>query len=176
MVGRFTGLIVATAVFGLLVSAQLAIAAPQADNLYKDIMDKKGSIQWKTAPDNAIPSDVCTIVQACAGTAKVAVLPASTEGGQKLERGLFLSPTGDKTHPEALILEHYTAANTYYFLLGSDGNLQKTAFFQFGAKSWVAMANSLGKATFDKDKTAWVAWVTKPAAAPAAAAKPAASN
>ncbi len=107
--------------------------APQdSGNLYKEVMDHK-SIQWKTAPDAAIPSDICTMMQACAGPAKVAVLTL-TEGGQKITRGLFLSPTSDKAHPEAVILFRQTSGDAYFFLVGPDGNLQKTAYVASSAE------------------------------------------
>jgi hypothetical protein len=146
-------------------------AAPQADNLYKEVMDHKGAIQWKTAKDTSIPNDVCTMFNACASTAKVAVLTL-TEGGQKIQRGLFLSPTSDKSHPEALILFRQTSGDAYFFLVGPDGNLSKTAYIEVTGKSWIPMSNSLAQPTFAKDKAAWHAWVSKPAPA-AAAAKPA---
>jgi hypothetical protein len=109
---------------------------------------------------------------ACAGTSKLAVLPAVTEGGTKVQRGLFLSPTNDKK--EAMILEHRTSGDVYFFLLGADGNIQKTAYIGIGGKSWVPMSNTLSQPIFAKDKPAWHTWVSKPAAAPAAAEKPAA--
>jgi hypothetical protein len=147
-----------------------APAPPQADvNLYKEVMDHKGAIQWKTAPDTAIPNDVCTTMNACASAAKVAVLTL-TEGGQKIQRGLFLSPTNDKAHPEAMILYRKTSGDAYFFLVGPDGNLQKADYAQLGGNSWVLMSNSLAQPTFAKDKAAWHTWVSKPAPA---AAKPA---
>jgi hypothetical protein len=164
-------------VFALVLTAlslsQSVLAAPQADNLYKEIMDHKGAIQWKTAPDTAIPNDVCTMLNACAGPSKVAVLTL-TEGGVKIQRGLFLSPTTDKSHPEALILYRKTSGDAYWFLVGPDGSLQKTAYAQIGGQSWIPMANSLAQPTFAKDKAAWHTWVSKPAAT--AAAKPAAGD
>lgn len=160
-------------VFALVLVTSLASlrlwAAPQGENLYKEVMDHKGAIQWKTAKDTSIPNDVCTMFNACAGTAKVAVLTL-TEGGQRIQRGLFLSPTSDKAHPEAMILFRQTSGDAYFFLVGPDGNLAKTAYIEVTGKSWIPMANSLAQPTFAKDKAAWHAWVSKPAPA---AAKPA---
>jgi hypothetical protein len=144
-------------------------AAPQADNLYKEVMDHKG-IQWKTAPDAAIPTDICTMMQACAGQAKVAVLTL-TEGGQKVIRGLFLSPTNKKGQ-DAMILYRQTPGDRYFFLVGPDGSLQKTAYVGIGGQSWIVMSNTVAQPTFAKDKAAWHTWISKPAPA-AAAAKPA---
>jgi hypothetical protein len=159
-------------------ASQFAFAAPapapQADsgNLYREVMDHKGT-QWKTAPDTAIPNDVCTMFQACAGPARAAVLTL-TEGGQKVQRGLFLSPTGTKGQ-DAMILYRQTAGDRYFFLVGSDGSLQKAAYVGIGGNSWILMANSLAQPTFAKDKQAWHTWVSKPAPAPAAP-KPAAGD
>jgi hypothetical protein len=153
----------------LRVGAAPAAAPQDSTNLYKEIMDHKTSIQWKTAKDTSIPTDVCTMFNACASVAKVAVLTL-TEGGQKIQRGLFLSPTGDKARPEALILFRQTSGDAYFFLVGPDGSLQKTAYIEVTGKSWIPMSNTLAQSTFAKDKAAWHTWVSKPAAA----AKPAA--
>src|SRR5690349_3414390 len=121
---RIRGVILALAITLLGAGFQRAIAAPappQAPkasfNLAKEVSDKKGSIQWKTAPSDAIPGDVCRMLTVCAGSSKIAVLPPVTEGSQKIQRALFLSPTGDKQRPEALVLERRTNGEVYFWLV-----------------------------------------------------------
>lgn len=171
---RFPAFVFAAVLIALPVS-QFAWAAPaptpqDSGNIYKEIMDHK-TIQWKTAPDAAIPPDVCTMMQACAAQGKVAVLTL-TEGGQKVIRGLFLSPTNTKGQ-DAMIFYRQTPGDRYFFLVGPDGSLQKTAYVGIGGQSWILMSNTLAQPTFAKDKAAWHTWVSKPAAAAAPAPKPA---
>jgi len=137
--------------------AQASKAAP-AGNLTKEILEHKDAINWKPAPANAIPSDVCNMFQACDGPVKVVALPAATEGGQKVGRGVFL--TEDAKHSEVIILEHQTYADIYFFLLGPDGTLQKAAYREQG-KSWVPVGHAVSDPTFEKDKAEWHSWVTK---------------
>ena len=138
-------------------------------NLTKEVSDKKGAIVWKDAPSDAIPREVCTILTACGGQNKLIALPAATEGGQKVGRGMFLSKSRDgKT--DLIILLRQTYNDRYFYLLGPDGNLQKAAFIQLGAKSWQPIAAALVQPTFDKEKKAWHDHVLKLGAAPPAAA------
>lgn len=157
---------------GLMLAAGLAavmfslpiLAAPQAQvNVYKEVADKKDAVQWRNAPDNAIPPDVCSMFQGCNGMMKLVALPAATEGGTKVGRGLFW--TVNPKQP--MILEHQTYGDVYFFLLSPEGALLKTAYHENG-KAWVPMGNSLAQPIFNKDKDAWHAWITKFGSAPAA--------
>lgn len=133
-------------------------------NVYKEIADKKEAVQWRNAPDTAIPPDVCTMFQGCNGATKLVALPAATEGGTKVGRGLFWNPANAK---QPMILEHQTYGDVYFFLMSPDGALLKTAYHETG-KSWVPMGSSLADPTFNKDKQAWHAWIIKLGSAPAA--------
>jgi hypothetical protein len=150
-------------------------ATPQAAsaNLVKEVNDHKDAIQWRNAPDTAIPPDVCSIFQACTAPFKFVTLPAATEGGQKIGRGLFWIPAGPKQKADVIILEHQTYSDVYFFLLSPDGKLAKAAYRAPG-KAWVPMGNGLAQPTFDKSLKAFQTWVSKMGtSAPKAAAPPA---
>jgi len=164
--------VVVTAVF---VSVQpvalFAQAKPGASgtfNLAKEVSDKKGAIVWKDAPADAMPREVCTILAACGAQNKLIALPPATEGGQKVGRGMFLSKSRDGKS-DLIILLRQTYNDKYFYLLGPDGNVQKAAFIQLGAKSWSPIAVALVQPTFDKEKKVWHDHVLKLGAAPPAA-------
>ena len=138
-------------------------AANQQTNLFKEVLDHKGQIQWKPAPPPVIPADVCHLFKVCEdkGAPKVATLPRETEGGQPVGRGLFLSGTKDPKTPDAVILEHQTVSEIYFFLVAADGSLQKAAYLQQGSTSWLPIAASLARPVFEKDRNDWHDWVTK---------------
>lgn len=144
-------------------------------NLFKEVEDHKAKIVWKNAPANAIPEDVCTILQACgAPPEKLIALPKATEGGLPVARGMFLSHTSDAKKADMVILLRQTPTDAYFFAVGPDGELQKAAYWTTG-KSWVQMGTALSKPTFEKDKQMWldqVAKISAGAPAPAAAAAP----
>jgi hypothetical protein len=133
--------------------------AAQPFNVTKDILDHKDTLNWKPAPDSAIPADVCYMFQVCVGATKVIALPAATEGGTKVARGVFL--TQDAKHADVLILERQTSADVYFFLLSPQGTLVKTAYAAVTGKSWLPMGMSLAQPTFDKDKVVWHTWASK---------------
>jgi hypothetical protein len=151
--------------------AQAGKAAPAGSqvNVAKDIMDHKDTLNWKPAA-NGIPADVCTILQVCNGGAKVVALPRSTEGGQPVARGVFL--TQDDKKAEVLVLERQTPVDTYFFLLTPQGTLAKAAYAQVGSRSWTPMGMALGGPVFDKDKVVWHNWASKLGTAAAAEKKP----
>ena len=131
------------------------IVSAQQINLYKEVMAKKETIVWKPAPETLIPAPVCNLLQVCAGNPdKVIVLPTATEGGQKVARGLILTKMQDAKHTDAVVMLSQSL-DIYFFLVGPDGSLQKAAYHQGGANSWLAMSNSLAKPVFDKDNKAW---------------------
>jgi len=149
---------------GLLASsAYMAAQSKPSGNFVKDVMDHKGEIQWITYKTPTLPDDVCTMLSTCTGpAAKVAALPPATIRGRKVGRALFLTEV--KKQP-AIILEHQIPNSAvYFFQLGSDGSLQKTAYLEEG-KSFIVIANSLAQPIFQADMKDWQAWVAKPAPA-----------
>jgi hypothetical protein len=139
--------------------AQAGKGAPAGQyNIVKEITDHKDTLNWKAAP-NGIPSDVCAILQVCNGTTKVIALPRSTEGGQPVARGVFL--TQDDKKAEVLVLERQTPVDEYFFLLTPQGTLAKAAYAQVGSKSWLPVGMALGGPVFDKDKVVWHNWASK---------------
>lgn len=148
--------------------AAKSAAAGGQYNVSKEIMDHKDALNWKPAA-NGIPADVCTMLQVCGSTPKVIALPRTTEGGQPVLRGVFL--TQDDKHAEVLVLERDTAVDRYYFLLTAQGTLAKAAYAQVGSTSWVPVGMALAGPAFDKDKVVWHDWVSKLGTGPAAADK-----
>jgi hypothetical protein len=144
-------------------------AAGAQYNIVKEIMEHKDTLNWKPAP-NGIPSDVCAILQACNGPVKVIALPRSTEGGQPVGRGVFL--TQDDKKADVLVLERQTLVDTYFFLLAPQGTLAKAAYAQVGARSWTEVGMALGGPIFNKDKLVWHNWASKLGTAAAADKKP----
>jgi hypothetical protein len=147
--------------------AKPAPANNHSANLFKEVLNHKEQIQWKSAPPPGIPNQVCLMLKVCQGkeAAKFVALPRTTEGGEPVGRGLYLSGTGDPKNPDAVLLEHQTMSEIYFFLLSPDGNLEKTGFIQQGDPSWMSLASSLAKPVFEKDKTAWLDSVMKIGAA-----------
>jgi hypothetical protein len=138
-------------------------AGNQPVNLYKEVLDHKGQIQWRPAPPPGIPTDVCLMLKVCEGNeaTKYAPLPRITEGGQPVGRGLYLSGSRDPKNPDAVLLGHQTISELYFFLVSPDGNLQKTAYLQQGGSSWTSLASSLAEPVFEKDRNAWHDLLTK---------------
>jgi len=135
----------------------------QRANLFKEVLDHKSQIQWRPAPPPGIPNDVCEMFKVCEnkGAPKIATLPRAAEGGQPVGRGLLLSGTKDPKNPEAVILEHQTVSELYFFLVSPDGSLQKAAYLQQGSTSWIPIATSLARPVFEKDMNEWHDWVIK---------------
>jgi hypothetical protein len=140
-------------------AAKGSAPAAQQFNVTKDILDHKDTLNWKPAPDSAIPADVCYMFQVCVGATKVIALPAATEGGTKVARGVFL--TQDAKHADVLVLARQTPTERYYFLLSSQGTLVKVAYAQLTSASWVPMGIAVAQPTFDKDKVVWHTWASK---------------
>ena len=152
------------------------IVSAQQINLYKEVMAKKDGIVWKPAPETLIPAPVCSMLQVCAGNPdKVIAIPATTEGGQKVARGLILTKMQDAKHTDALVMLNQ-ALDIYFFLVAPDGSLQKAAYHQAGGTSWLAMASSLAQPAFTKDAKIWHDRVAQLGGAPAAAPAPAAAQ
>src|SRR6266852_3181284 len=144
--------------------ANLSPAVSPQVNLYKEVIAHKGLIKWRSAPPPGIPTDGCVVFKACANDKtgpKLVTLPPATEAGQPVGRGLLLSTSQDSQHPDAVILEHQTVSELYFFLLSPDGTLARTAYAQQGSKSWTTVANALAQPVFDKDLKDWLDWETK---------------
>lgn len=165
--------------FVLAFGSQLSGQGSQAMNLYKEIMARKHDIQWRTSPAGTLPSDVCDLFRACYGNKgepKLFALKPHTEGGTTVGRGVFLSETGDPKNPEAVILMHQTHTEIYYFLLAANGSIDKTAYGQYGSRSWSLIANELALPTFQSDQKEWEDWVKKLGSTSTSHAKPAATS
>jgi hypothetical protein len=136
-------------------------------NIFKDVIDHKAQIPWRPAPLLGIPSEVCQLFRVCEdkGAPKLAMLPRLTEGGQPVGRGLFLTGTKDPKNPDAVVLEHQTVSELYFFLVAPDGSLQKAAYLQQGSTQWLPIASSLAKPVFEKDRNDWHDWIMKLGAA-----------
>lgn len=157
----------------LLVAGSLGLAAQaKPTNLYKEVVDRKGRIVWRNAPQNAIPPDVCILLQACAGAPdKLIALPRVTEAGKTVVRALFLSRSNDAKKADMVVLARQTPSDYYFFALAPDGTLLRAAYWTTG-KPWVQMGSALSRPTFDKDKQIWLDHLAKISAAPAAPAVP----
>jgi hypothetical protein len=133
-------------------------SASQQVNLSKEILDHKDKIQWRPAANPGLPPEVCSLLQACSGDMpKFYTLPLATIDGRKVGRAVYLTTAKGK---DALILEHQTRSDAYFFLLGPDGNIQKTVYLEQG-KPFFLIANELAQPTFDKDKKDWHDWASK---------------
>jgi hypothetical protein len=147
------------------VAGQAKPASPAGGpvNIYKDVLDHKAQIQWRPAPLLGIPSDVCQLFRVCEdkGAPKLTMLPRLTEGGQPVGRGLFLTGAKDPKNPDAVVLEHQTVSELYFFLVAPDGSLQKAAYLQQGSTQWLPIASSLAKPVFEKDTKDWHDWIMK---------------
>jgi len=147
------------------------IVSAQQINLYKEVMAKKDTIVWKPAPETLIPAPVCNVLQVCGGNPdKFIALAPVTENGQKVARGLFLTKDAKK-NDVVMMLDQ--GLDVYFFTINPDGSLQKAAYHQAGATSWLLMANSLAQPTFAKDAKIWHDRVAQLGGAPAAAPAPA---
>lgn len=143
----------------LVFSFQLAGQAKTAGNFVKQVLDHKADVTWITYKTPTLPDDVCTLLSVCTGpAAKVAALPPATIGGRKVGRALFLT---ELKNQQVIVLEHQVPSReVYFFLLGPDGALQKTAYLEDG-KSFLVIANSLAQPTFNADMKDWSEWASK---------------
>ncbi len=160
---------VAMAAVGLLMNAASTPArqpAPAATNLYQDVMSHKASINWQDAPAQNYPDDACNYLKACSvdGSApKVFVLPIATVSGRRTARAVYLVKISkDAKQAEAVVFEHQTADQTYFFRVAPDGSIMYTAYLEPG-KAWLFIANQLGQPIFNKDAADWHAALSKAA-------------
>jgi hypothetical protein len=148
---------------GLAGQAKPSSPATQPTNIFKEALDHKDQVVWKPAPAPGIPPDVCQIFKVCEDkeAPKLITLARATEGGQPVGRGLLLSGTKDPKNPTAIIVEHQTVSELYFFLVSPDGNLQKVAYLQMGSSAWMPIAASLARPVFEKDRNDWHDFFTK---------------
>lgn len=149
--------------FAAVLSSLLALPSVSLaqGNLYRDVMSHKATLMWRPAKPE-IPQDVCSFLSACdGGEEKMVTLPPATIEGHQVGRAIFWTQMKGK---DAFILEHQTHTEAYFFLLGPDGSLQKTVYYEPG-KPFYLVANETGQPIFDKDKKDWSTWVAKEGAA-----------
>jgi hypothetical protein len=151
-----------SAVLCLVLAGALGLASQaKPTNLFKEVMDRKDTIVWKNAPANAIPHDVCVLLEACAGAPdKLIALPKTTEGGKQIARGLFLSRSNDGKKTDMVILLRQTPVDAYFFSLAPDGTVEKAAYWSTG-KPWIAMGTAISRSVSDKDRQIWLDHVAK---------------
>jgi hypothetical protein len=142
-----------------------SVAANQpapAVNLYQDVMSHKASINWQNAPAENYPDDACSVIDACSAdrsAPKVFVLPSATIDGHRVGRAVYLVKVKGS---EALVFEHQSSSTVYFFRVGPDGNIMKTAYFERGG-NWLLIANQLGQPIYNKDAVDWQAALDKTA-------------
>jgi hypothetical protein len=159
----------ASGCFLLVNSSAWANQAPAGVNLFQDVESHKATVNWMTAPADNYPDDACIVIDTCSSDGskpKVFVMPMVTIDGKKVGRAVCLVKQKDPKNPEAVVFEHQTAGQTFFFRVGADGNVSKTAMLQRGS-SWLLVANQLGAPVFAKDAGDWHAALAKPAAKPA---------
>lgn len=142
-------------------------AGSSSVNLYQDVESHKSSLTWKAAPATNYPDDACSVIDSCSsdGSApRVFILPTATVDGRRVARAVYLVKVKDPKQPEAVVFEHQTVSQTYFFRVGPDGAIQRTVYLETG-KPWMAIPNSLGQSVYGKDAAAWHDALTKPAAA-----------
>jgi hypothetical protein len=147
----------------LLNSGVAARQAAPAGNLYQDVISHQASINWQPSPADNYPDDACNQMDACSADGskpKVFVLPFATIDGHRTARGVYLVKIKDPKQPTAVVFEHQTASETYFFRLASDGSLMKTAYLARGG-SWLLIANSKGQPVLNKDAPDWHAALSK---------------
>jgi hypothetical protein len=153
---RATGLL---ALFFLVLAFSIQLAAQAQPNFVKQVTAHQGDVTWITYKTPTLPGDVCTLLSACSGpAAKVVALPPATIGGRKVGRALFLTQV--KNQPAIILAHQVPGSEIYYFLLGPDGSLQKTAYLEQG-KSYIVIANSLAQPKFQVDMKDWQTWAQK---------------
>lgn len=142
-------------------------AAKQASaanfNLYQEVMSHKAGINWQNAPDANYPYDACNYLAACSAdrsAPKVFVLPVTAINGRRTARAVYLVKIKDPKEPEAVVFEHQSASETYFFRLAPDGSISRTAYLASG-KPWLLIANQLGQPIFNKDAADWHAALAK---------------
>jgi hypothetical protein len=141
--------------------------APGGVNLYQDVMSHKSNVKWLDAPATNYPDDACNYLKACsaAGAPKVFLLPVATVDGRRAARAVYLIKVKDPKQPEAVVFEHQTADEIYFFRVGPDGAILYTAYLERG-KPWLLIANQLGQSVFNKDAADWHAALSKASGKP----------
>lgn len=150
-------------------SSAVANQAPAGVNVFQDVESHKGSLNWVSAPAENYPSEACGVIDSCSSDGsnpKVHVMTTATIDGKRTARAVYLVKQKDPKNPEAVVLEHQTASQTFFFRVNPDGSLGKTALMQRGS-SWLLVANQLGGPTFAKDAADLHAELTKAGAKPA---------
>ena len=166
----FAALSVGVALFFLGTANASKQAPPAGVNLYQDVMSHAAAVKWAPAPADYYPDDACRYLDACAtgGSApQHFALPVATIDGHKIARAVYLVKIKDPKNPDAqaVVFEHQSSSQTYFFRLAGNGSIFKSVYFERGG-SWLLIANQLGQPVFNKDVADWHAALAK-AAAPA---------
>jgi hypothetical protein len=143
-------------------------ATAAGENLYQDVTSHAAAIKWSPAPADNYPSEACNYLNACPadGSApKQFALPLATVDGHRVARAVYLVKTRDPKQLDAVVFEHQSASQTYFFRLAPNGMILKSAYLERGG-NWLLIANELGQPIFNKDAADWHAALTK-AASPA---------
>lgn len=138
-------------------------AAPANVNLYQEVMNHKAAINWQNSPADNYPDDACNYLDACSAdrsAPKVFVLPVTTVDGRRVARAVYLVKIKDPKQQEAVVFEHQSTRETYFFRLAPDGSISHTAYLENG-KAWLLIANQLGQPIFNKDVADWRAALAK---------------
>lgn len=144
-------------------SAAAKQAASANFNLYQEVMSHKAGINWQNAPGDNYPYDACNYLAACSAdrsAPKVFVLPVTAINGRRTARAVYLVKTKDPKEPEAVVFEHQSTSQTYFFRLAPDGSISRTAYLESG-KPWLLIANQLGQPIFNRDSADWHAALAK---------------
>lgn len=157
------GVALALGWFFLMNTGAAARQAAPGGNLYQEVLSHQAGLNWQPAPADNYPDDACNQMDACSADGskpKVFVLPFATIDGRRVARGVYLVKIKDPKQPTAVVFEHQTASETYFFRLASDGSILKTAYLARGG-SWFLIANSKGESVFAKDGPDWHAALAK---------------
>jgi hypothetical protein len=153
------------AVFFLIngVSAAANQSSPAAANLYQDIMSHKAGMNWQASPDDNYPDDACSVMDACSSDGskpQVSVLPIATIDGHRVARAVYLVKVKDPKQSPAVVFEHQSASQTYFFRVSPDGSILHIAYLERGG-NWMAIAKQLGQPIYNKDAVDWQAALAK---------------
>jgi hypothetical protein len=141
-------------------------AAPAGVNLFQDVMTHQASLQWQNSPSANYPDDACGYLDACSADrspAKYYALPVGTIDGRRIARAVYLVKVKDPKQPTAVVFEHQSASQTYFFRVAPDGSLMHVVYLDRSG-TWLLVANSTGEPVFAKDAADWHAALAKPAA------------
>jgi hypothetical protein len=130
-------------------------------NLFEEIMERKDQLSWKFHEEDALPNDLCKILFTNYPDKKLHFkivgfplgTPKSGDGA-----ALVLSWTGDRNHPDIVMLANATGNDASFFLLSREGALEKTAY-RSENRTWVLISNTVAHDEFERQKGLWHDWL-----------------